>query len=1147
MKNVLEDYCLESFLKGLLLLSMPTGFGKTHQTIDFIFENFARFKGEGRLFFFITNLKKNLPYRDLRKRFVDAGMEKAFDENVLFIDSNSGTVMDHLLSLDAKIPDRFKVGSYSQLKSYIKTLSQNNRLSRMIKDSLETKIRKTLEPAFRRFISDDLHKRFKSKRERLAAIRKDPDYQWIGQLYPAVFTDEKTVLFLSMDKFFRRNTTLVERSYYFHEQLIENAVIFIDEFDATKESVLRSIIEAGVRHRVDLLDLFLNIHNHSIQSECPEWLLKESMFRIQLAKENSWPSLRELVQKLDGEADRIFKKYNLQHTCKSHQDFSSGKRNFLFHDYQFHHVLDARNKRIELIKDKKNRANWIMAFKPGTTEGGTNIRSMLGEISGFLTFFQRGIGYLAQNYVQLKREDDSVKETFPLESAVRTVLNNFHLDAEHVAFFSANIMEGIMPFGSGAQANAIHRQGFYDAGFRYYDIVDNDDHDTLSKIYMYNFSRTPESFLKDICMKAMVVGISATAGVNTNIGNYDLEYLRSRLGSGLIRITGKHLMRLKAQFKESTRGYENIKIKPEFIGMEGNDPIDQLEDLLHDREASKALQNSVAHANPEAEDKEIDYLVSRYLRILSVWNYFLDNPEINVFLCLLNKLSRKGDPKFDLDLIRQYANLIQEGRPDNLDVSEVIVVLSGENFEAKKKAILDTLGKGERRFILSAYQTVGAGQNLQYPIPESMVPVKVNDFPERSEMDINAIYLDRPTNLLVNIFGDKIDDVNFIKYLFQLEFLIENGAIPLKAFKGKLDEAFHRYVGRKQQIKWRKTFHSLYDTEAYTRFLIKLVIQAIGRICRTNMKAHKIHVLADSYIRKHLALFTLPEDIIPVREFAILLEAAGDAEIPESRNAEFENRASVRSSRTSAFINRMLKTPWNHFSIKMWKALRFQTLEHPTHTEKGMCDPDWNPIYIELPSAGYVYRYTQKHDYGDTEIFFTPDNGQQEVSERAARLPELMAINPLKGLFETNGWATEFPKGELMLTPAIFNNIYKGALGEVCGQHILEEILGIKLQELEESEFELFDFKTSSQIYVDFKLWKDNVAIPADEIIPKIRAKMKVCRAKRVYIINILGTKGTRFHPIKSSDGRIIEVPFLCQENALSNEALTFILEEFKS
>jgi hypothetical protein len=186
-------------------------------------------------------------------------------------------------------------------------------------------------------------------------------------------------------------------------------------------------------------------------------------------------------------------------------------------------------------------------------------------------------------------------------------------------------------------------------------------------------------------------------------------------------------------------------------------------------------------------------------------------------------------------------------------------------------------------------------------------------------------------------------------------------------------------------------------------------------------------------------------------------------------------------------------------------------------------------------------------DYRFVEVSFSADEYAQEVSERAARLNELMAIKHLRDLFELNGWATGFGEAKLMIDPPIFNNIYKGALGEVCGRHILQEHLGIQLTELDVPEYEKFDYKSENNIYFDFKLWNDNVAVPAHDMISKIQEKRRGCEADRVFIINILGESGKQFRPIVNQDGTIVEIPFICQDNSLSVKALSFILEEISN
>ncbi|WP_375511000.1 DEAD/DEAH box helicase family protein [uncultured Nostoc sp.] len=386
MEEILNQYCKQDN-PGLLLLSMPTGSGKTYNLLKFIHSNYKEFVKQERKILFITNLKKNLPMDELKKLFIDNGNEQDFQKYVLFIDYNVDPIIKNLLNIDHQIPDKFKTEIYLQLKKYIEIL-QNEQIPISFKESIKTEIRKNIEPAFRDIIKKTLSENFENKKARLSAIKNNQDYQWIKELYPAVFTDDKTILFLSINKFVAQNTTLVEPSYYFPERLINKSLIFIDEFDTTKDAVLKNIIQSGLRHQVDLLDLFLNIHNHLMQTECPEALVQESKWRKKQSSGKNWLSLQEQIESLREKANYIFKQYQLQHICKSHDSFSSKERNFLFYDYKFHNVL-ARNQRVEIIGDIDSRTNWINAFNIKEKKTGTDLQELLSTITDFYLIFRQ--------------------------------------------------------------------------------------------------------------------------------------------------------------------------------------------------------------------------------------------------------------------------------------------------------------------------------------------------------------------------------------------------------------------------------------------------------------------------------------------------------------------------------------------------------------------------------------------------------------------------------------------------------------------------------------------------------------------------------------------------------------------------------------
>ena len=72
MEEILNEYCKQS-TSGLLLLSMPTGSGKTYNVIKFIYSNYKEFATQKRKIIFITNLKKNLTIEELREHFIVNG------------------------------------------------------------------------------------------------------------------------------------------------------------------------------------------------------------------------------------------------------------------------------------------------------------------------------------------------------------------------------------------------------------------------------------------------------------------------------------------------------------------------------------------------------------------------------------------------------------------------------------------------------------------------------------------------------------------------------------------------------------------------------------------------------------------------------------------------------------------------------------------------------------------------------------------------------------------------------------------------------------------------------------------------------------------------------------------------------------------
>ena len=453
--------------------------------------------------------------------------------------------------------------------------------------------------------------------------------------------------------------------------------------------------------------------------------------------------------------------------------------------------------------------------------------------------------------------------------------------------------------------------------------------------------------------------------------------------------------------------------------------------------------------------------------------------------------------------------------------------VSSEDYDAKRAEFIQRLSKGEKLFVISSYNTVGAGQNLQYKAPGNATIVAVNDY-DRGDMekDFDCIYLEKPTNLLVNVDSKKgIEAEDLIRFVYQMEFLMERGEVSRKDGIAVIKDAFicfsggYTFSGKKGEP---------YKTDSVNNFAIRTLIQAVGRICRTGLKNPDIYIYVDNTILTDYDLSVVEQRMLNP-EFAELVKVGktyynGQAN-ENSDIAVMENRAGTLALKAMQIINE-LKRNWTEDSIDYWKALRELCLMRPTLSRKNVeQNSQYQLVYMCAPGEITAYSYEQEGDYNKNINIKFDGSLPQKMSEDEVHLKEIMQIPGVKALFEKHGYATSFVPSEFILTPPMFNNIYKGALGEVVGKYILEQYAGVTLQEMPPEFFELFDYTLSNGVYVDFKLWKETMLISAEEEKKNVLEKLDKCGGKRAVIINIMLDHNMQ---ITSSDnGRIIEIPYL--------------------
>ncbi len=1109
MIELLNKYCIESQNNtGLFLLDMPTGIGKTYSVLKFI-KDYLKQK-ESKRIFFITTLKKNLddPCQDLKKDLSD---DPELKNSIFRVLSNTEYLIENFNSVKDRIKN-YEIRSSECFKQIY---------ALMATDSRKPELYTVPEKEFRRLISRLLSKKFKDKKQKLSAIKNDKEWQWVGDLYPVVFSEEKKVFFLTMKKLINQYDTIVEKSVRLYESnIFKDSLVFIDEFDATKSDIQDAIVQNGLTKGIDYIDLFRNI--------------KICLDNHETIPSNIWnnvdnkPNHKSALEKNIKLFDDIAKKYHLMQHHKS-INFDE-KKVVLFSDFTHNNYTTGDENVIVNFDSKKNLNNLVLVSKE---EKNRSLYEALDRIKGAISYFARFVTILSNSYrknkLQNKQDEKSYGE-FTDNHALDTVLDSLHLQGESyriirdMAFTFSNHLKAKSKNGEDLKDDL----SFYANGFSHYDFMDDYSHDNTTIIRKFVFEETPESILYTICRISKVIGISATATYNTVLGNYDINYLKWKLGENYYEPSEEDKEKLRKDFERQTVGYKNVDIKVELTKTSSKEAPNWA-NIYKDKEIVNLANNNITEKYKTTDGY---FKAVRYYKAVWAFKQFMDN-DMQSFLALFSKSLKSNDFDFDQNvLMRHIKLLVQDGKYAFKD--EMIVVLDSENFEEKKKNLVKELGTGEKRFVISTYATIGAGQNLQYKIPDSRLNdvVKINDMRSGDEMDFDGIYLDRPTNLINNCSDE---ESNAIHRVFQMEYLNEVNVISHDEKMKEISLSYSNIGREKNKIQWSPL--NLYDKRDVKVYATKIIVQAMGRKCRTNYRGRKNYVYADSELGVILDYDTLFSE---GRMFNLeMVKLAGKFHIVQEQpdeNRIIKNAIEtsyISNKRILKLLNRSFDSCWNDEDISLWSNMREYVLQHPTLTAEEWKDSPFRWHYITLGKPVNKYYYQQTGDF-DTITRISEDffNGASCVSHDDVNLKDIFNVwhdDAMLNLFIKEGYATEFKEADYIMSPPLYNNIYKGALGEKVGREIFE-FFKIPLEDLNSDEHEMFDYKVSGKpIYVDFKYWKETTLFDAETYHNKVIEKAHNCQDIETVIIANVRDTGHEEPSHKNQDGiEIIEISLIC-------------------
>ena len=197
---------------------------------------------------------------------------------------------------------------------------------------------------------------------------------------------------------------------------------------------------------------------------------------------------RNTYTSLMAEAKEIADNYHVRLSIKTREDFVDQRQTFLFHDGSFHTVF-----------------------------------SLLREINLFLLHFRLFSIEWAKNYMVIVNSSrNDITDAMNLENAISSILKRLELTNRQRDLLMGETCQIVRNHND----LILEDRSFYQVGMEYYEFEDNDSHHDNTNLKFVKVYDTPEKIMLYLTGKATVFGISATAEVDTVVGNYDLRYLK---------------------------------------------------------------------------------------------------------------------------------------------------------------------------------------------------------------------------------------------------------------------------------------------------------------------------------------------------------------------------------------------------------------------------------------------------------------------------------------------------------------------------------------------------------------------------------------------------------------------------------------------
>ncbi len=1078
---------------GILFLEWPTGSGKTTNITEALA---SIIKGEKKIpyIFFLTPENKNVdsPFKELRALFGEEE-QALFDKYCLRLKANSDQVIDTFLSVLPSMPEQIsKTQPARKLREAIESIEEmRSKKSKFLNtDSIiqqqREAIAEKLEPDFRRELHAFLEKVYPNEKRR-KEIALD-EYPWIKEIYPSSLVYEKRVIFLSVKKFLLPIDPIIAPAFLFEEaSFVKGARVLFDEIDSACRTVRMHQIDQAKEAQVDLIDFFTRLHGMREIADFPSELLEDA--------QNASPKAatqQQSFEQIKQRADLIYDTYHLKWNFRI--DDEGIAKSFLYSNEETHIVYDGQAVADVAIKPvKKETLNRLVASEEPLQDRRKGVKWMLGDMYGALKYIAKIVASISLKYMNLYNgKNKGKKEMLTIDQSINAVVSNFHLDEKGSAVLQKMAMSAAGFRKRKSRVN-LFSHDFYMEGYRFYNFVNDQNDTTRTAINMIAMDETPEKFLLSICSKFFVVGISATATNPSRITNFNHEYIKRYLGDSVYTLSQEDV----DEFLKYHRQKQLKKPKPRIVVMR---PKEETESLVGDLFKEKA---NIRYFTDDLEKRFSKYVKSdfdrrRFSMMSSAIKDFLEDPTKKVILVMIGRAIREDDGTiyslpFWSKLCESIALEIGISAPD-------VRSLVGKTFLEEKSKYQSKAREKGKIVLFSTYPSVATGQNLFY----------LDEFDIKR--DISCIFVEKPMSIVPNIKSKNVFVTleSLMEFFSVVEILNKNYEITDASATSNIKAGFIKF--KMPFVDTKTKGKKLTETDSVNYSMVQILEQSIGRLNRTEDDSKKT-LYVDPEIIDAVDFSCIAKKELNI-ELRALMEVATSRRLAERTEEARSLRLSKICDSCRAKIERQLHTydqSWTREEMDVWSAMREELLRHPTYPTLESASFLMQPMMIPSPNEKPISSYSYKISEKEPNYVFSADAVAHKlrVSSEECFLSKLMAIEPLRAEFESNGYATSFKPGLAIVNPVAYTNIYKGAIGEVVIKYLLA-FYKIILKPIDDpKKFELFDFEIEGNpdVYIDCKHW---LFFDPDskEQIAKIHEKAALLGAKRAVIVNLIRPQG---------------------------------------